>query len=179
MRVLLLAAVLLSLSACDRTGLDDPMEPMGVPGTFEATVRQIGGSGFEDMTGTAVFSSAGADAFVVRLASPLSSGTDTTRLDLVVTPGEAALREGAGLAALCYRSPVFQDGPYRGESGTLASTVLSEASVDGTIDGTAFVDLQTGPTTTNRVRVSIEGTFQAIPGAPRLDAEAVRQCASG
>lgn len=178
MRLAVCLASLLLLAACDRSGLEEPPEDAEVPGTFEASVRQLGGSGFETLSGTAVFRETSPGTLMVQLASPLPSGADTSTLHLIAVPGTAQLTEEPGTTALCYRSPVFQDGPYRAESGSVAVTTLTEASVEGSLDATAFLDLQTGPTTTTRIRVRIDGAFRARPGLPSLDESAIRTCDS-
>lgn len=174
MRVLAVTALALVFSACDRLVPEEP-PPVDEPGTFEATVRQVGGGGFEVLSGTAVFAPTDTGTFVVRLASPLPSGTDVATLDLVVVPGTTPLNNDTQ-AAICYRSPVFADGPYRTETGDLVVSVADAATVEGVFTGTAALDLPTGPDTSVRLRVTVEGAFRALPGAPGVDADTVRRC---
>lgn len=184
----LLALALISavLTGCERTLTADP-PPDDATGTFEARVRPLTGNGFETMEGSASFETTfdGAPTFTVRLASPLPNGADTTTFDLVMAssmpaPGEYGVGDPAetGPTAVvgCYRSVFFPDGPYRSESGTLTVTASSADQVEGAFDVTVYLLLQTGPTTSQRVRLRIDGTFSAAAGDTNTDAEAVRRC---
>ena len=168
--------VVLALVACDRAGPEEEPPPDG-SGTFQARADQVGGGGFEEMEGSAVFTETGGGGLVVRLESARSAGAPTT-LDLVLpaaTEGSVGLGEPPA-AALCYRSPVFPDGPYRTESGTLTVTTATATELAGALDGTAALEIPTGPDTSVRLRVEVEGTFRAAPGAVGVSASAIRRC---
>jgi len=185
--LLLLSVVLV---ACDRQGPEAPTSDRAL-GTFAATVRQVGGGGFETLEGTATVAITGGSSpgVTVRLASPVGGSTDTTTLDLSLAvtrlPGlgdteigdlSEPATDAATVVALCYRSPLFQDGPYRSASGTLTVTEAGPAVLAGEIDATAYADLPTGPATSTRVRVEVEGVFRAAVGEVGVLPEAVRRC---
>lgn len=166
--------LLVGLVSCDRALPEEP-EIDAARGTFEVRIRQVGGGGFEDLSGTAVFSETD-DGIVLRLTSTLPSGSAESTLDLLVRRSTTQLAEADAQTALCVRSAVFADGPYRAESVALTLATRGTADLEGTLDGTAFVDLPTSPTTSVRLRVRIDGSFWARPGDPGVLPDLVRRC---
>ena len=182
----LLLLLALAAAGCDRSGLPEEEPEEMAPGTFVARVEQVGGGGFEELQGTAVVDVE--PTVKVRLAVPIADGA--SRVDLLVEgprPDDAAL-PGPGVyrigdatvedpaAALCYRSPVFADGPYRSESGSLTVTGVSAETLDAEFEAVGALDLATGPDTSVRVRVELSGRFRARPGQVGDSAGSIRRC---
>ena len=180
--LLLLAAIVIPLGGCDREGPGPVMEDEE-SGTFEAFVQPTDGSGFERLEGTATVT-ASAEDVTVRLLSPLP-GQNATTLDLAFmmsafpAPGTYTLgKEMESDTFLCYQSEIFPSEPYRAESGTVTVTESEPGTLHGEIRATGAFDLQTGPGTTFRRRVTIEGTFRAAPGETGTRLADVRRCLS-
>ena len=178
--LLLLGALAVPLAACDRAAPEEIVDD-GDLGTFEASVRQTDGPAFETLEGTATVSASEAGV-TVRLRSPLPQGRATT-LDLALdlpalpTPGTYALgKQVEDDASLCYRSEIFPGEPYRAESGTLTVVESAPGTLHGELRATGAFDLQTGPATSVRLRIEIEGAFRAEPGEANTSPAEVRRC---
>ena len=194
MVAVLLCGIAALFTACDRNPTEDPPEDETL-GTFQAQAGATTGGGFELMEGSAAFeissTAAGAPVLLMRLASILPNQDDTTHLDFAVVtqtylaPGTYPVSDQADTTAhepgrfvSCYRSPNFTGEIYRSQSGELIVTAAGAQQFKGSFEMTTYTLVQTGPDTSERVRLPVSGSFNARAGDTRIDPDAVFGCSS-
>lgn len=190
-----LAAVLLFAVlalGCDDPLLQDEGENLE-QGTFGAVAGSASGPGFETMAGTAHFGMVqmpdGSPVFVVRLTSvpPGIDGVTTLDFALIVPepPGKGTYSLGdpdvntadfSEEFAACYRTSLFEDGPYRSESGLLQVDYVGANAVEGSFDLAVYTLLPTGPDTDIRRLLPVSGAFRSIRGATDIDPTDLLAC---
>lgn len=190
--LVLLCGTAAFVSGCDQTRTDDPPDAVP-PGTFHAQAGQSAGGGFEAMEGPASFeisiTTEGAPVFLMRLASRLPNVKDSTMLDFSIVrksvPGAEAYGFGdradgttdlSAVFAGCYRSPNFGPDEYRSESGELIVTSANAEHFKGTFNLVTYTLVQTGPNSSERIRLSITGTFSARPRSTGINPDAILGC---
>lgn len=190
----LLCGIAAVFSACDRNSTESPPEDETL-GTFEAQAGATTGGGYELMEGPASFeissTAEGDPVLLLRLASRLANQSDTTHLDFAVVtqtypdPGTYPIADHSDITAhepgsfvSCYRSPVFSGEIYRSESGELIVTAAGAQQFMGSFEMNTYTLVQTGPDTSERLRLRVSGSFNARAGGTGIDPDLIFGCSS-
>lgn len=190
--LLLLAGIL--LAACDRVFSEDPEnEPDGdlELGTFKGQAGERSNQGFEALEGPAAFelvrSSGNSSVLLIRLKSQLPNFEVPTTLDFAMITADVPVEGTYGIGGpsagsdqyfvACFSSPNFPEAPYESESGEFVITTSSGGVVEGTFEMIAYGLVPTGPTSAERVRLDVSGSFNARNAATNAQPAAVLACA--
>ena len=192
MAAVLVLVIAAALGACDRNPTEDP-PPDETLGTFEAQAGATTGGGFELMEGPATFemvnTADGAPVLLMRLVSTLPNQSEPSRLDFgflsdgVPERGTYRLVDNSGAAGdepgsfvSCYRSPNFQGELYRSEAGELVVTAAGPQQFRGSFEMTTYTLVQTGPDTSERIRLPVSGSFNARSGETGINPDSIFAC---